>query len=145
MKPRKKAIPLAVAAAALLAATAFLLFKPSSPTSGINPRTYHRIKDGMTLSDVEAALGLRPGDYRSHDGRADDSGYGLREMQVSRLLTRRPDADPDIWTTPFWLADDYEIWVVVDEGGLVWQWCLEAKPGNAPPPLLERLKAWVGW
>jgi hypothetical protein len=144
-KRTKVALLLAVGATVLLGVAGFLL-RSASP---ITPRAYHRIKEGMTRQEVEAVLGLPPGDYRSRAGREDDSSWGMKELRGEYLLTHPLkslyDEPPRDWRDEIWMADDFEIWAWFDGDGLVKLWCLEEKTRPRKVSLVERVRTWVGW
>jgi hypothetical protein len=146
MRKRTKVALLVAVGAAALAGFAYLLLRPASP---INPRAYRRIQEGMTQSEVEAILGLAPGDYRSRAAREDESSWWTQEMRGAYLRTHPPrsmyDEAPSDWRNRFWLGDEYEISVWLDGDGRVRLWSLEAKSRPKRLSLTERVRTWVGW
>ena len=61
-------VALALAAGVLPGVALWLLLRPAAPL-GIGRSAYKHIQEGMTPAEVEAVIGLPPGDYRSDPGR----------------------------------------------------------------------------
>jgi hypothetical protein len=118
----------AAIACALLGA-ALWLFLQAPPPPPINVEVYERIEKGMTQAEVEAAIGLPPGDYRT-----DPAG----RRHFAELLPGKGARVVE------WEADGCNIQVRVDErSGRVTSKIFGE--GLRPPTLLERLRAWAGW
>ena len=66
---RRWKVALALVAGVLLGAALWLRLRPDPPSARINSSAYERIEDGMTPAEVEAVIGLPPGDYRSDPAR----------------------------------------------------------------------------
>ena len=66
-------------------------------------RAYYGIREGMTLSEVEAVIGLPPGDYRSSK---QDAIWALPADSLALEADVR-----------YWLWNNHEIWVAVGADG----------------------------
>jgi hypothetical protein len=126
MPRRRWQLALLVAAGcALLGAAAWVLLRPAPPSAKVNPAAAERIERGMTEAEVEAVLGLAPGDFRS-DPNGPRHFAQLLPQQGFRILE--------------WEADRCNIQVKVDErsGRVVSK--IVGEP-LAPPSFWEKVRA----
>jgi hypothetical protein len=100
MRRRWKVALLLAAGCALLGVAGWALLRPPAPSARINEAAYERIEDGMTPAEVEAVIGLPPGDYRSDPARPRAYAEFMPQQGV-RVLE--------------WVGDDSNIQVRVDE------------------------------
>jgi hypothetical protein len=101
---RRKLLVVLAALAALVAAGMVVLWPLGDRISLAN---YERIREGMTLAEVEAILG-QPGDYTT--GPAD--GLGVYLCGGSEPVVRL-NADRVLY---FWVGDTAMIYIVIDAG-----------------------------
>jgi hypothetical protein len=74
------------------------------PHPRINPGQYDRIREGMTLDDVNLIIGGPPGDY--HPGH-----LGIRV----RVIAGRDDFGENLWLEQkYWSGAEYEIGILLD-------------------------------
>ena len=93
----KKRLLLKLGLVALLGAGLFVAWLWwTVPRTGICRYTANQVKEGMTLNDVEAIIGLPPGDYCT------------KPWRLMNYYARK-----------FWCSDDGLILVTLDEDGLV--------------------------
>jgi hypothetical protein len=145
MRKRTTIALLAVAVAAVAVGTAYLVFRPSSPSSRINPTAYARIKEGMTLEEVTAAVGLPPGNYRTREPDLDENFCGLYEQarwgEEAWFFAPRPEGS----VCERWIGDDHLIQAEFGpEGGCRSCLLLESRWVSSWP-LFDRVKTWVGF
>src|SRR4051812_24185484 len=97
------------------------------PEEAIGPGSFRRIRAGMTLDDVEAIIGLPPGDY--HSGPHGPGGLMARGT-IKYLREERglpPQDIPESWNAAkperrercvkSWWANDHAIYVAFDDDG----------------------------
>jgi hypothetical protein len=120
-------VPLA-AFCAVLGMAVWLLSRPGPPSSRITPAAAERIERGMTAAEVEAVIGLPPGDYRSDPASPRHYAEFLPQPGV-RLLE--------------WEADSCTIQVRVDEKSDRVQSRIVGEPLGPPSPW-QRLRDWLG-
>src|SRR4051812_48221180 len=124
MRKPKRAFWVAVSgvvALFLLVAAAWFLRSPPPPSAKLSPSAYERIAPGMRLAEVEAILGLPPGDHREGASEVGDGKmlvYGSDTWAPLRLADGQighfPGVEFFVW------GDDYHIISVgVDEGQVV--------------------------
>jgi hypothetical protein len=120
---------LVVAVGVLLGVPLGLFLWPRPPSARINAEAYERIEDGMTAAEVEAVIGLPPGDYRSDPAGPRHFAEWIPGSGVQVLE---------------WEADHCNIQVKVDQrsGRVVSK--LMGEPIR-PATLMERLRGWAGW
>jgi hypothetical protein len=105
------------------------------PHPRINPGQYERIREGMTLADVNLIIGGPPGDY--HPG-----NLGTRV----RVIDGRDDFGEDLRLTQmYWSGAEYEIGVLLDRDGIVVARQLTEIASPRQPSWLERLRQTLGW
>jgi hypothetical protein len=131
-KLKRSLLAVAVLTAVVLAATWFLW-----PGSAIGPTRYRRIQLGMTQAEVEAIIGLPPGDY-----------YGVPDFIVGSgreqmgLPVHRQDNDSKVAA---WCGNMHIICVTFDSDGCVagsGLWDIELL--GKPPTLLDRVRSRLG-
>jgi hypothetical protein len=93
-------VALALAAGVLLGVPLWLLLRPLPPSARVNRSAYECIEEGMTPAEVEAVIGLPPGDFRSDPA---------RPRAYAEFLPR-PGA-----RVLEWVGDDCNIQVRLDE------------------------------
>jgi hypothetical protein len=116
---------------------------PKSPSNKIIPKAYRRIEVGMRLKEVEAVIGLPPGDYGDNlDNNSRISSWG--SFIIIDASYPVPSED---WRTPVsWIGKDYAISVFLDDGGSIVidkQLCASRTPKPRHP--LEQLRTWLDW
>jgi hypothetical protein len=115
------------------AVTVAYLTAPPHPR--INPGQYERIREGMTLADVNLIIGGPPGDY-------DPGNVGIRVRVI--------DGAENFGENPFleqmyWGGAEYEIGVLLDRDGIVIAKQLTEIVSPRQPTWLERLRKTLGW
>src|SRR5262249_26860258 len=116
---------------------------------GINQRTCDKIEEGMTLAQVEAILGVPPGDYRSgpvvlNTQYADIQAFE-RDTVRANFESGITKADGVYFRYKWWLGDDGYLYVCFSEDGHVV--LKELWPGHLESPVLaffQRLRRWLG-
>ena len=134
-----------------------------------NEACFDRIRDGMTMAEVESAVGVPAGDYRprrytnprhfvsisdpighvvKESGRSMNAVLQLEEEQMpDRIRTGIAGAAPAPAkvTWRHWIATEWGIGVAFDENSLVIRReLLEIVPPRSPRDLLMRLKWYMG-
>jgi hypothetical protein len=105
------------------------------PRSPINRDAFERIEIGMTVAQVEAAIGLPPGDY------------GTRWIRVPVLSA---DAEDEFWRLAHekkyisWSSDEGEILIRVSPEGVVTNKMFYKLVGSPRETPWERLLRWIG-
>ena len=95
---------------AILAAVAFLSWRPPEIEHRISRQSYERIRAGMSEAEVADLLGVRAGDYTTHPTELPFCGTGdPREEYAPRV-----GADERIWKSNL-----CQIEVVFDEDGVI--------------------------
>jgi hypothetical protein len=130
----------------LLAAVALGMSACFVRPRGIGPASFRRIRSGMSLHEVEQAIGLPHGDYftrpESFDARA--PYWGLREQggePVARLRTNTTRVGSKKVSVRSWRGNDYYIQVALDENDSAIAWSLhEAEEWS----VIERIRNWFG-
>jgi hypothetical protein len=124
MTRRKKLLSFGISAG--LVVVVYFAFRTSAPKHNINGASFEKIKQGMTLAEVEAILGGPAGDYTTRptisecDGRL---GPGDKEWVSD-------DAAISVWFDPKGGILDASVSPVFRRNDLTW---------------LERLRTWLGW
>jgi hypothetical protein len=138
---RKRLVLVGAVSLALVAVGGMLLLPPPTPV-----RAYDRIKDGMTLPEVIAIIGMPPGDY-------DDSGHPrhkrlVRETGISAGCLPDASGSREVYydgelTVERWLWSEYSILVAFDQNGkAVGIYLLESVGG--PRSFLGSVRGWLG-
>jgi hypothetical protein len=113
-----------------------------SPSAKINRASYGRIQEGMRLEQIEAVIGLSPGDYRD-DGRKARSVSPMADM---RYVDELYSIGSDGWEeTVDWAGNEYGIILYFDSQGVLYNKALlipMKKRGPKTP--LDLLKDWLG-
>jgi hypothetical protein len=122
----------------------FLMIRPAAAV-----RAFDRINMGMTLREVEEAIGMPPGRYCSYEPlplSMSPVGNYLRETGLPAASLS--DAGTiDKLTVKRWIWDDHWIWAAFDENGkVVGYYLLEAIGGRRWPKrtFFERVRDFVG-
>ncbi len=108
---RKRPVLLLVLLAVLLlvGSGAWLLW-PRTPGHRINRESLRQIHFGMTEPEIEAVLGVPPGDYgRGRPTRDIVRARAIDEMHNPLLTTFSPE-----WSKAEWLDDDFGIIAILD-------------------------------
>jgi hypothetical protein len=131
MRRHWKRALLLVLVCVLLGLLAWTVLRPPSPAERINSEVYERIEEGMTPAEVEALIGLPPGDYRVDPASPRHRAEFLPKKGVAILE---------------WEADDCNIQVRVDESsgrviGKIFGEPLSSSAHN----FWKRLRGWAGW
>jgi hypothetical protein len=131
----------AAGAALLLVAAGWYLLQSVPASDRINPEAYGRVGAGMTRQEVEAAVGLPPGDYRGRAHRPGGAAYAeWSEEAAGEEFSAEATAG-----RLHWEGEEYSIVAGFDEGGAVaWKTLWRHVP---PPPRgpLDELRARVRW
>jgi hypothetical protein len=105
-------------------------------------RAYSRIKLGMTLQEVQYAIGVPPGYYEGEEPLPPSMDRHLKTppLRQSGLdFEGRQGDDPNLEA---WIGRDYCIWVVFDErGAAVGSYLFELYPDNHR----QREPAYIRW
>ncbi len=138
MRKRWRGVLLLVVACAALAGVAGHFLRPNPQPVKLSAEAYERVKVGMARAEVEAVVGVPPGDYRRRPGRG----------KVYSPLAGEPPASlgkaSGLGRAEWW-HDEHSPFVWVDGRGQV---AGEAFNEAVPPPPggpLDELKAWFGW
>ena len=98
------------------------------PADAIGPRNYRQIKLGMTAAEVEAVIGLPPGDHRTKRGVGGTRAAGNFAFMVQEEGIPANDLPSPPWgatrtgqmvTILWWDGNNYFISVALDEYGKV--------------------------
>jgi hypothetical protein len=129
---RKRPLLLCLALLALVGLSGGLLVLLTHPRHRINQESYERIKEGMTLEEVEAILGGPPGNYTR--GRYGMLPYlALPLKPLPRVLHE-------------WLGEEAAIYVWFDLEGRARETGLQKVLGvKGEPSLLDRLRHLLPW
>ena len=101
LRPRRRRLLLfgLGAAAAVLAGGVFL--RAQLPRPGVTVANYQRIRDGMTVAEVEAILGGPPGTYDGPDDAFGGQFQSLRFKAIPKIpdrkVKRKPKSGPLSW------------------------------------------------
>src|SRR5205085_2763135 len=115
MKPRRRKLLVALVAAAIVGWMAFAGWRwLNRRPHRINAYSASQIEMLMTPAEVEAILGVPPGDYTTRGLSPDPWALAAGRKYVASLR-------PDQYRCEEWLSDDYCLWVVFDlqAGGVV--------------------------
>jgi hypothetical protein len=150
---------------AAIVVNCFLLQPPALPVEDgpIRPlavRRYERIRLGMTLGEVQTAIGMPPGYYASGPSLPPSMGptghfirqRGLPHEDLPDAAGRPAPGHHQKLTLEFWTWDEYWIWVALDKrGSVVGYYLLQVDDYTAathdtasPPSFLDRLRALIG-
>lgn len=130
------------------------------PQPSIGPRNFHRIREGMSPDQVEAIIGLPPGDYytplrSTAKGPVSFVGYGgvieevnglpLDQVPRSWEYQKQDTAAQDEGFVSSWKGEDYAIYVAFDESRRAMSWHLvTVLTHDDRPGFLARLRQWLG-
>lgn len=95
----------------------------------IGPASYQRIQFGMTQAEIEAIIGLPPGDYNNGPPRYETPKAGSNKEEPAGFQMAK------------WTGTRHSIVVVFDEEGMATSSWLEDLD---PPTKMELLKWWLG-
>jgi hypothetical protein len=132
---------LAVGGAVVVLVLAFGWYgaRPAS-SARIRPEAYARIKEGMRLEEMQAAIGLPPGDYR--DRAHSPGGRSYTEWSEKAGAEEYGAGESAGWHQ--WEGNAYSISVGFDEtGGATWKTLWEHVPPTPRSPL-DHLRARLG-
>ena len=130
----RRKLLLGVSVPALLVLAGLLLTLLPRPGAGITPASYERIRVGMTEKEVEAVLGVRPGDYSG--GRAYFPASPRRPGWPPLGSGRRE-------TLRMWAGDEVAVYVWFDDGGQAVDKMLRPlRPDGGPWDHLRGLLPW---
>jgi hypothetical protein len=144
MGKRERLLVLALLAAAVALAAWWWRVGPSAR---INREGYERLREGMTRADVEAALGVPPGDYATSQ-EARNHQLCIRNLRSVSGTLRTPlppsqfeDTD-DSWVE-HWVSDESYVWVRFRRWDAT---VVVARIHDMPvTPVLDRIREWLGW
>jgi hypothetical protein len=124
----------------LLLLTLSWITHPSKPASArIDPGAYALVSEGMRREEVQAAIGLAPGDYR--DGAHRPGGRSHTDWSEEAATEEFGARDTAVRLQ--WEGNAYSIVAGFDESGVVtWKtlWKHEAPTAHGP---YEQLRAWL--
>jgi hypothetical protein len=121
------------------------------PEDRIGPANYRRIQVGMKQEEIEAIIGLPPGDYytgpRGVGGLMSRGPFGfLRREKGLSVDNVCVGQIPDGFTARSWEGNHYSIQVLFNaERDAVGVYLWKIRPAVDPPSLLERFRNWLGW
>jgi hypothetical protein len=118
---------------AFTAAVAFNFFT-APPHPRINPDQFHRIREGMTLAEVNGIIGGPPGIY-------DPDVLCTRR---GRVIAGPDDLGSDLSQQAYWCGREYDIGVLLDDGVVVSKRLVESEI-PPQPTWLERIRDTLGW
>jgi len=119
----------------LLALVALAFFLARDSKVHFTQRQCNRIQAGMTRQEVEAVLGMPPGNYRTRPF-TDGQDGAIAGCLFVALQGKQPIG--------FWLGDAGAIVVWFDERGIVTDkdYCPAKRPEDQS--VIDRLRAWLG-
>src|SRR5262249_31624007 len=106
----------------------------ATPRHRISLNSSVEIQHGMTLEQVEAILGVPPGNYATQE-EFRRMGGGQTWHQTTGGRCRCAE----------WVSDELAIWVYFDPDGTAKLVGITDIGGHAPEPLLKRMPRWLGW
>jgi hypothetical protein len=124
----------------LLLSLGWLTPRPASPSAKISPDAYERVTSGMRREEVQAAVGLPPGDYRDGEHRPGGHSYtewseeaGSEEFGAGKTAGRLE-----------WEGNGYSIVAGFDEAGRVtWKTLWQHVPPTPRTPF-DHVRARLG-
>jgi hypothetical protein len=131
---RRRRLLLEAGALALLALTGLAVLRRLPPRPGITRANYERLREGMTVQQVEGILGGSPGNYsRFSDKEAGLWALDFEDPELSRQYFRGREV---------WVGDELAVAVWFNDGGLVRR---KAAFDIVEPTFLERLRRLLPW
>ena len=112
----------------------------------IGPASFQRIRSGMSLHEVETAIGMPRGDYFTRQEGFDPRNpyWVLREQggePVDRLRTNTTKIGSKQVSVQYWRGNDYYIQVAFDGDDSAVAWTLHEA---AESSFIERIRSWIG-
>jgi hypothetical protein len=104
---------------------------PHRPPGAVRSK-YDRIRLGMTKAEAEEILGGPPGDYTTN--------YPNGSYVAERYFYKWSNTGK----VHYWMFDEAAVWILFRPDGTVEEIVFGAFVESSPP-LLDRLKAWLGW
>jgi hypothetical protein len=136
----RAAILVLLSAVLVVPLSAVLAFALRSPVGRIGPESYERVHDGMQQTEVMAALGLPPGDYRDRSHRP--GGHAFTDWSEEAATVEFGGTAVD---RLHWEGNEYSIATGFDEAGrLAWKtlWRHETSTPRTP---MDKLARRLGW
>jgi hypothetical protein len=122
-----------------LLAFGWLDLRTTAPSARINPQAYARVEQGMHREEVQAAIGLPPGEYRDD---AHQPG-GRRYTEWSEEAAEQEFSARDTADRLQWEGNTYSIVAGFDEAGVVaWKTLWRHVPPTPRGPV-EQLRAFL--
>jgi hypothetical protein len=121
------------------------------PEPAIGPASYQRIELGMTQPEIEAIIGLPPGDYT---GRPKATALNLPvrrnipiRIEEKGIITLQDGAYSVDDRVPGveWLGSRCFIVVVFEDGQATYCGLHVDTMAGKPPGLLDQIRSWLGW
>ena len=117
----KKRWFLRLALVAILGTAGFVAFLLTQPRSPINLQNFEKIQIGMTLAEVEAIIGLSPGDYSTGDLILIEQTTQIgNERRVVRYDTNEPWEKKISFRRKSTAKTHKDAWTC--DTGLIWLW-----------------------
>jgi hypothetical protein len=109
------------------------------PAPAIGQSSYERIQLGMTPTEVEAVIGLPPGDYSGRT-KANRPVICVRTQEKWPAdLVERPTGDLLLW-----IGREHTIGIALHHEQVTY--CtLRTFRAPEPPGILARIRSWLGW
>jgi hypothetical protein len=140
--PRRRLLILLLATLVIVPVAGWVVWRAATKPEAV--KAYERLRLGMTKGEVEKAIGMPPGYYRSYPRVGIQDGNYVRQIGPMPDAAGRPISSLPYYegTVERWTWDDFWIWVAFGEDGkAVGFYLLEP---HQPPTLLERVRKWLG-
>jgi hypothetical protein len=106
----------------------------TTPRHRIGLNSCSQIRQGMTQEEVEAILGVPPGNYATRE-----------ELRLMGGLQMGRPANGEHGHYAEWASDELVIWVYFGPDGAAQLVGITDIGGRPPESLLERMRRWLGW
>ena len=119
------------------------------PQARIGHRNFQKIQEGMTQSQVEAIIGMPPGDYftgfRGGGGMMSRGPFGFTREEKGLPEKKIPEAWYRNGLVKSWWGNSHAIHVAFDKTGGAIAWQFQDVVGVRAPTIFERFKSLLGW
>jgi hypothetical protein len=148
MRTRKRILVPVLVAVLLTAGGVVWAFRQSvaPPPHRINPDSFEQIRGGMTPAEVEAIIGVPPGDYSGTDGfftPACPDQHVTYVAELPRGPTGVPESSSIGQCGDTWVSEQWSLYVGYHKGRVWVKECSWVEP--LYDTFWDRIKAKLGW